>query len=77
MLQDTPVVEPRTEDIYISLYNDGVYRQRCGFHIHESVAPLAFVWKKWRASAKHGCVVCYWEGRKGGGGDVVEIDAVE
>ena len=76
LIRDTPVVEPSREDLYISLYGDGVYRQRCGVHLHESVAQLAFVWKKQRASSRHGCVMCQVE-RRGGGGDVAAIENVE
>lgn len=76
LIRDAPVVEPNREDLYISLYGDGVYRQRCGVHLHEAVAPLAFVWKKQRASQRHGCVVCREE-RKGGEGDVAVIEDVE
>lgn len=76
LIRDTPVVEPSRDDLYISLYGDGVYRQRCGLHLHESVAPLALVWKKQRASMRHGCVVC-WAEQKGGGGNVATIENVE
>lgn len=77
LLTDQPVVEPDENEIYLSLYRDGVYRQRCGRHIEESIAPLMMVWRKSKASARHSCVMCAYERRKGGGGDVVEIDAVE
>ena len=77
LLTNAPVVAPDRDEIYISLYKDGVYRQRCGLHIEESIAPLMMVWRKSKASAKHSCVMCAYERRKGGGGDVTVIDAVE
>lgn len=77
LLTNAPVVAPDRDEIYISLYKDGVYRQRCGLHIEESIAPLFSIWTKQKASAKHGCVMCAYERRKGGEGNVMVDEVVE
>lgn len=63
--------------IYLSLYQDGVYRQRCQKHIDAAPAKRMGAWKVWEATTKITCPVCWWEKQqKGGEGNVEQEEGL-
>ena len=64
-------------NIYFSLYQDGVYRQRCQAHLDAAPAKRLGVTAVWKATVKITCPVCWWEKRqKGGEGDVTREEGL-
>lgn len=46
--------------IYIALYMDGVYRQRCATHLHWPKAKLVMIATKSPAGLRRSCPECHW-----------------
>lgn len=46
--------------IYLALYMDGVYRQRCQAHLHQPKAKLVMIATKAPVAIRYTCPQCAW-----------------